>query len=101
MTPPADSQLSRWTDADFDSNAEEVAFFRKIDLQVMDSQQEHFVPEERITDASGETRWLQTVKCPIVGEDGVANHVLGIATDITERKRAEEALRESEDKKIP
>lgn len=81
------------TDADFNPNQEEVAFFRQMDLDVLTSQQERVIPEEVITDATGKTRWLQTVKRPILDEDGRATHVLGAATDITERKRGEEVLR--------
>jgi signal transduction histidine kinase len=67
-----------------------------MDLQVMDTLQERFIPEERITDAQGKVRWLQTVKRPIVSQDGKAHQVLGSATDITQRKRAEEELLKSE-----
>jgi PAS domain S-box-containing protein len=84
------------TDADFNPNMEEVEFFRHMDLEVMDTLQERFIAEEVITDAQGKRRWLQTVKRPIIGEDGAADQVLGSATDITERKESEEALRERE-----
>ena len=87
-------QLIGKTDADFNPNVQEVEFFRRMDLQVMDALQERIIPEERITDARGNLRWMQTVKRPIIGEDGIANQVLGSATDITKRKEAEEALRE-------
>ena len=89
-------QLIGKTDADFNSNAEEVEFFRRIDLAVMDHLQERFIPEERITDAQGKVRWLQTVKRPIIGADGRATQVLGSSTDITQRKLAEEQLRENQ-----
>jgi two-component sensor histidine kinase len=56
----------------------------------MNSLREHRVPEEQITDIEGNVHWMQTVKRALVGEDGIANQVLGVATDITERKRAEE-----------
>ena len=84
------------TDADFNPNAEEVARFRRDDLQVMDSLKELSVPEARLTDAQGRVRWMQVVKRPIFGRDGTASQVLGSATDITERKRVEDALRASE-----
>lgn len=81
------------TDADFNSNAEEVAFFRAMDLEVMNSLKEKIITEEVITDAKGKVHFLQTVKRPIIGPDGQANQVLGVATDITERKQLEEQLR--------
>ncbi|MCG3136368.1 MAG: Sensor histidine kinase RcsC [Phycisphaerae bacterium] len=76
-------------DADFNTNTDEVAHFRADDLQVMDSQQEKFIPEEKITDSRSKVRYLQTVKRPIIGGDGQAQQVLGVSTDITERKRNE------------
>ena len=39
------------TDADFNANTQEVASFRRMDLKVMDTLQERFIAEERITDA--------------------------------------------------
>jgi two-component system, cell cycle sensor histidine kinase and response regulator CckA len=77
------------TDADFNSNHNEVEFFRQKDLEVIDSLQPRFIAEERITDANGQVRWLQTVKIPIVGANGKASQVLGVSTDITLRKRIE------------
>jgi two-component system cell cycle sensor histidine kinase/response regulator CckA len=84
------------TDADFNPDPEQVAFFRRIDLEVMDSLKEVLIPEEVITDADGKTHWLQTVKRPILGPDGVANQVLGVATDITQRKSLEDQLRQAQ-----
>ena len=85
------------TDADFNPNAAEVEFFRRMDLEVMDTLEERFIPEEVVTDSKGARRWLQTVKRPIVGDDGRANQVLGVATDITRRKLAEAALLRTEE----
>ncbi len=77
------------TDADFNSNKEEVEHFRRGDLMVMNSLRELWIPEEKITDSRGTVRWLQTVKRPVVGDDGHAHQVLGVSTDLTERLRAE------------
>ena len=84
------------TDADFNRKADEGTFFRGIDLDVMNTREERFIPEEIVTDAHGNRRWVQTVKRPILDETGRAIMVLGAATDITDRKRMEEALRQRE-----
>ncbi|MGQ0667936.1 MAG: PAS domain-containing sensor histidine kinase, partial [Nitrospiraceae bacterium] len=84
------------SDADFNPNVQEVKLFRRKDLEVMESLQERVIPEEKITDSAGNIRWLQTVKRPILDEHGRAIMVLGAATDITERKRMEEMLRQRE-----
>jgi PAS domain S-box-containing protein len=80
------------TDADFNPKQEEIEFFHRMDLEVIDTLKERFIPEERLTDAQGKVRWLQTVKRPIIDEDGSANQVLGASTDITQRKNAESEL---------
>jgi PAS domain S-box-containing protein len=85
------------TDADFNPNLEEVEHFRRDDLEVIDSLQEKLIPEEVITDSAGNVRWLQTSKRPVVDRDGVARRVLGVATDITARKQAEEALKRAQE----
>jgi len=82
------------TDADFNANRVEVEFFRRIDQEVIDRLQERFIPEERITDAHGKIRWLQTVKRPIINSDGSSNQLLGASTDITRRKETEIQLQE-------
>ena len=85
------------TNADFNLNEGEVAQYRRDDLQVIEERQEKFIPEEKITDSSGAVRWLQTIKRPIVSADGSVNQMLGVATDITARKKAEDALHDSEE----
>ena len=81
------------TELDFNPNVEQVEAFHRIDLEVMDSKQERFIAEETITDAAGQIRWLQTVKRPLFNDEGIADQVLGVATDITARKQAEDTLR--------
>jgi len=81
------------TDAEFDDNTHEVQHFRQVDLEVMNTLQERFIAEEKITDADGNIRWLQTVKRPIVEKDGSVNQILGASTDITRRKAAESDAR--------
>jgi PAS domain S-box-containing protein len=84
------------SDADFNANNQEVRHFRRIDLEVMETRREYFIAEEMITDHRGKLHWLQTVKRPLVDEDGVVRQLLGVATDVTERKQLEEQLRQSQ-----
>ena len=83
-------------DADFNPDLQEVTDFLAADRQVITSGEPLFI-EEPVTNFSGETHWLQTTKVPIVSADGGSKYVLGISTDITARKNAEEALRHNEE----
>src|SRR5438309_2169463 len=86
------------SDADFNRNQDEVAHYLRDDREVMSSLRPKVIPEEPVTNPhTGETRWFQTVKVPLVSADGRAHRVLGVATDITDRKRTDAALRNSEE----
>lgn len=59
---------------------------------------ESFQQEYRIVTADGNIRWLDDRTWVRRNAEGVITHYQGIVLDITERKRAEEALRESEER---
>lgn len=82
-------ELEGKTDADFASSAKEVAQFRKDDLEVMRTGQAKTIEADLMTDASGVQRVLHTVKIPFRFEGSAGVGVLGIATDVTERNRAQ------------
>ncbi len=85
------------TDADFNPNIEEVAHFLRHDRDVMSSGQPKVIAEEPVTNpTTRETRWFQTIKMPLRSpEEGTAT-LLGVSTEITERKRLEEQLLQSQ-----
>jgi len=56
------------------------------------------VTEEEVVPNDGGPRTYLSVKCPLRDRDGRVLGVFGISTDITERKRAEDALRASEER---
>jgi PAS domain S-box-containing protein len=81
---------------DFYIAASELAQgYREDDLLVMASGKRQIV-EEIIINAEGNPRWLETIKTPIRDSNGQITGTVGIAWDITDRKRSEIALRESE-----
>ncbi len=78
------------TDADFNLNKAEVDHYVRDDREVMTTLQSKFIGEEAVTNPQKhETRWFQTIKVPLVSQDGRAPQILGVSTDITERKQAE------------
>ena len=89
-------QLIGKTDADCNVNADDVERIRQDDLQVLRTLQEKFIPEEKVTTAAGETRWLQTIKRPVSLDATGVVYLLGVATDLTERKALGNQLRHAQ-----
>ncbi|MEA5541955.1 PAS domain-containing protein [Limnoraphis robusta Tam1] len=56
----------------------------------------NFNQEYRIIRSDGEVRWIWTRSFPVRNELGVVYRIVSLAEDITERRRVEEALAESE-----
>jgi PAS domain S-box-containing protein len=81
-------------DSDFNPNIVETSHFRRDDLEVIRTRKPIFIAEEPVTHVpTGEVRWYQTTKIPLISEDGASVQLLGVSTDITARKRAEDALK--------
>jgi PAS domain S-box-containing protein len=72
--------------------------FMKVDRQVLDSGAAQFVAEEEFRLPSGQTRIHQTVKVPFVNSSTGQAALIGVAVDVTDQKRAQRALAESEDR---
>jgi two-component system, cell cycle sensor histidine kinase and response regulator CckA len=73
---------------------EEADFFITKDREVLRNGKVLDIPEEPIHTANG-LRWLHTRKVPIFDKNGEPIFLLGISTDITERKRVEKALEDA------
>ena len=75
---------------------DEADFFSQKDREVLEERKLVDIPEEPIETKTG-TRILHTKKLPILDEEGVPRFLLGISEDITERKEAEQQLREAKE----
>ncbi|MFN8454408.1 MAG: PAS domain S-box protein [Anaerolineae bacterium] len=67
--------------------------YQSVDLEVLESGK--VVQTEEAVSVGQETRTFVTLKFPLYDEFGVPYALCGISTDITERKKAEQALQES------
>ena len=70
-----------------------AAEYRESDQRVLDTG--HIVEREERYDIDGEERFIHTVKKPLLDAHGEVDGILGIFWDVTERRQAEEQLRQS------
>jgi PAS domain S-box-containing protein len=90
---PAESVIGETV---FECARPEADRLSREDLQVM--QERHsVVVEGPLTDAQGRTSWFETVKSPLFNERAEVVGTVGIARDITGRKRAESLLQAQRD----
>jgi PAS domain S-box-containing protein len=85
------SSTRSWMDAIHPEDRESV-------VEVLDDRELQSAPNMvyRVIRPDGSTRWVHARGFPVRDENGAVVRVAWIATDITERKHAEEALRKSE-----
>ncbi len=78
---------------DFDLFPPEVAqHFHDIEQEIIASGKPMVDMEEQRVDESGAPKWLLTTKLPLKNDRGETVGLIGVARNITERKRAEEKL---------
>ncbi len=72
--------------------------FYADDLEVIQSKQPKLGIVTTVKDGDGEEHWIQTDKVPVCDAEGNVTGIIVMGQDITERKQAEAALRESEER---
>jgi PAS domain S-box-containing protein len=73
----------------------EADFYSAKDREILATGRPLDIPEQHLHSADGQVRILHTRKVPIVDSEGKPKYVLGISEDITERKRLEQQIKES------
>ncbi|MEO0458434.1 MAG: PAS domain-containing protein, partial [Cyanobacteria bacterium P01_A01_bin.114] len=84
------------SDADFHPDTQAVRRFHDENRHVIETGEDLFVPEEKITTPNAAQEWLQWQKRRIRLPGQTRDSVLGVGVNITQRKRTEAALRTSE-----
>ena len=83
------------SDKDLLGRTDDVDRYDLSDHFVISSKLEYINQEEKVVDSEGKVHWLQSVKRPLMGSAGV-EYILGIATDLTDRKNLENQLRHAQ-----
>ena len=80
------------TDSDFEANPELLRRFKRQDDHIRQTHGELRIPERLIVDTTGRSRWLHTIKRPLELSNNQPVYVIGVLSDITDRKKLEEQL---------
>jgi PAS domain S-box-containing protein len=80
------------TDLDF-FPSELAALYIADEQKIIQSGEAMINHEEPVIDREGNHRWLMTTKIPLLDRQGIITGIVGINHDITNRRRAEDALK--------
>ena len=69
--------------------------FKTDDLEVLTEGITKKIAEEKVYTKEGEEKWLETIKTPVRDDSGAIVGLVGVASDITVRRKVENELRES------
>ncbi len=80
------------TEADLNPNAAQVEHTQREEQTIIETMQPKYIAQEPRRSSTGEVRWFQTIKKPLLLPNASQRQLLGVITDITERQQAEALL---------
>lgn len=92
------AEIEGKTDFDLPWTEEQSKLIREVDQQVMKKNKPQFNLIESRRTAENEHTWINNNKVPLQGEKGEVVGILGTSENITEKKKAQEALRKNEER---
>lgn len=63
------------------------------DSEILDTESTLINPEDKLLGKDGRVHWFHTVKTPLITDSFMGKQVLGVSTEVTDRKMFEDALR--------
>lgn len=85
------------TDTELAFHNDEAPVVQAIDARVLETGVEVHSPAELLSDSTGKKRYWETWKRPLPGQDGICNHILGVAVDRTRQVEIEHELRRNQE----
>ncbi len=85
---------------DFVTDPDLLQTLRDDDRAILSGKRRRVEREIRFVDRAGVVRWFHTIKAPIVNGDGEVEQLIGVCSDISERKLAEQALFEAKERAL-
>jgi len=80
------------TEAELGGNSAQVQHSQREEESIIETMQEKYIAQEPRRSSTGEVRWFQTIKKPLMLPNSTQRQLLGVITDITERQQAEALL---------
>jgi PAS domain S-box-containing protein len=81
---------------DLPSDLDFIRIIQKDELSMIRREKDRIEREEHFIDSKGSPHWILSIVVPLKNEEGNIEQLIGVSTDITQRKQAEDDLKTRE-----